>query len=395
MGSLASCAVGADDAGDGDPESLRWYVDDAGAYAAVARSCSDDSEGAYRIELVEAPASAQERRTDLVRRLSTGDDLDLVGVDTALVGELAGTDLLADVPAGVAADLKEGRSESSVAAVTVDGTLVAAPWWYEPQVLFHRGSVAERAGLDMTEAVTWDLLSAGAARVGGSVQVAGTPADWVRALVAGAADEPDLGVDELLEALDGTAGSAAASVVRTYAASQIGPGPSDEAASTFAGPGGSFLVGPVSLVASDALAPVLGELRVAPYPLTSSTSETSRPPLSGTALAVTSGAADLDTAFDAVTCLTAAPAQAELVSATGHLPTLAEVLTSAEVADLVISPQVVASALADGAPEPASADYASLARSIDTTWTPVTAVGPETPAESAAEARRLRDGGLS
>ncbi|WP_344200478.1 extracellular solute-binding protein [Aeromicrobium alkaliterrae] len=395
MGSLASCAVGTSDADSGDPSTLRWYVQDAGSYAAIARACSDASEGAFRIELVEAPADPQERRTDLVQRLRTGDDLDLVGVDTSAIGELAAAELLAPVPGDLAGDLADGRTEPSVAAATVDGSLVAAPWWYEPQVLLHRGSVAERAGLDMTEAVTWDLLSAGASRVGGSVQVAGSTADWVRALVAGAADDPDLGVDALVSALDGPAGTAAASVVRTFAASSIGPGPSPDAAVTFAGPGGSFLVGPVSLVASDALAPVRAELRVAPYPLTSSTSTTSRSPLSGTALAVPASAADPETAFQAVTCLTAAPAQQTLVAATGHLPTLSDLLTSTAVAELVISPEVVASALADGAPEPAAPTTHLLEQAIDTTWAPLAAVGPDTPARSAAEARRLLDGGLS
>ncbi len=390
-----ACAApgGPDDSG---PATLRWYVDDAGAYAALARTCSDASEGRYRFDLVQAPTDRAQRRVDLVRRLVTGDDLDLLGVDTALVGELATAGLLADLPADAAADLTDGRTDESVAAVTVDGQVVAAPWWYEPQVLLYRGSTAERAGLDMSEAVTWNALIGGAARLGGTVQVAGGPAEWVRGLVGGASSgDVATTVDGQVAALDGPAGASAADVVRTYAASEVGPGPSRAAATTFAAPGGTFLVGPVSLLRSPELAPVLAEVQVAPYPLTTTTSETSRAPLAGTALAVPASAGSTDVAMDAVACLTGAPAQEQLAAETGHVPTLASVLTSAEVAGLLQRPEVVTAALTDGVPEPVDATAHLLDLAVTSRWTPVDSVGDTTPPAAAAEARRLLDGGLT
>lgn len=396
MGSLTACASGARDADPGEPATVRWYVDEAPRYAALARSCSDDSAGDFRLELVEAPSDPGERRVDLLQRLRTGDELDVIGLDTALVAELSGSGLLADLADSDADDLTQGRTDASVEAVTVDGAVVAAPWTYEPQVLFHRGSTAERAGLDMTAPVTWNQVSGGAARIGGSLQIAGTTTDWVRALVAGATDETSGSLGDLVTALAGAPGDTAGGVVRTYAASEVGPGPSADSATTFAAPGGAFLVGPVSLLRSPELAPVVGELRVAPYPLTSASATTSRPPLGGTALAVASTSADEDVAVEAITCLTAAPAQATLVATTAHLPTLTEVLGSSEVAEALGDDlQVVVGALADGTPEPVSADAHLVSAAIEAAWAPVTDVAPGTPAGSAGEARRLLDGGLS
>ncbi len=394
-GSLAACGSGARDAGPGEPATVHWYVAEASRYAALARTCSDDSGGDYRLELVEAPLDPSERRVDLLQRLRTGDDLDVVGLDTALVAEVAATGLLADLSDGEVDDLTQGRTAASVDAVTVEGDVVAAPWTYEPQVLFHRGSSGERAGLDMTAPVTWDRLSAGAALIGGSLQVAGSTTDWVRALVVGATGETALDLDDLVTALGGEAGEAAGSVVRTYAASVVGSGPSPDAAASFAAPGGAFLVGPVSLRRSPELAPVLGELQIAPYPMVSASSGVSRSPLAGTALALTRSAQE-DTALEAISCLTAAPAQATLVAGTGRLPTLTEALGSTEVAEaLGDDVQVVAEALAEGIAEPVSPDLHLLTAAIEATWEPVTDVRPDTPVDSSREARRLLDGGLA
>lgn len=396
MASLAACASVTRDAEPGEPATVRWYVEDASRYATLARTCSDGADGDYRLELVEAPADPQERRVDLLQRLRTGDDLDVIGLDTALVAELSASGLLADLSGADADDLTDGRTEAAVDAVTVEGQVVAAPWTYEPQVLFHRGSTAERAGLDMTAPVTWNQLSGGAARIGGSLQVAGTTTDWIRALVAGASDQALSDLDDVVTALAGEAGGAAGGVVRTYAASDVGPGASLDAATTFAAPGGAFLVGPVSLLRSPDLAPVVGELRVAPYPLTSASADTSRPPLSGTALAVAGTAADEDVAVEAISCLTAAPAQTALLATTGHLPTLTEVLGSTEVAEaLGDDVEVVLGALATAVAEPVSPDAHLVSAAIEATWDPVASVSTGTPSASAVEARRLLDGGLS
>ncbi|MFT4299623.1 MAG: extracellular solute-binding protein [Aeromicrobium sp.] len=387
---LSACAGAGDERG-----VVRWYLADASTYAPLARSCTDDAGGSYRIELVEAPADPAERRADLVQRLRTGEQLDITGVDTAEIAELAGSGLLADLPGDAAADLVEGRNEAAVDAVTVGSKVVAAPWWYEPQVLLYRGSVAERAGLDMTRAITWNELTAGAARIGGTVQIAGTMTQWVGALAAGEDGKGFSDSRDLAAVLSGPGGADAAAVVRTYAGSDVGPGPSAQAADAFAAPGGTFLVGPVSLLSSSVLGAVRNEVHVAPYPLVSAAAETPVSPMAGMALAVTENASDTRHALDAVACLTGEESQRWLVANTGHLPTLESVLTAEETTADLGGGDLVTTSLAGGVPEPKSPDAALLARAVETTWWPLASVGEATPGTTAAELRRLQSGGLA
>ena len=56
-------------------------------------------------------------------------------------------------------------------AATWDGELVVAPFWSNTQVLWYRKSFAEKAGLDMSQPVTWDQIIDAAAENGGKVAV--------------------------------------------------------------------------------------------------------------------------------------------------------------------------------------------------------------------------------
>ncbi len=60
---------------------------------------------------------------------------------------------------------------AALAAATYDGQLAVAPWWFDPQLLWYRGNIAERAGLDTTKPMSWDELIAGAERLGVTVQM--------------------------------------------------------------------------------------------------------------------------------------------------------------------------------------------------------------------------------
>ncbi len=108
------------------------------------------------------PTSATDQRTQLARRLAAEDSsTDLMNLDPVFVAEFANAGWLAsrsrargrhevrddDVLAG-AADTVSGRTRSS-----------PLPLWANTQVLWFRKSLAEAAGLDMTQPVTWDRSS--------------------------------------------------------------------------------------------------------------------------------------------------------------------------------------------------------------------------------------------
>ncbi|MGH3474736.1 MAG: ABC transporter substrate-binding protein, partial [Aeromicrobium sp.] len=281
-----------------------WVVPDRVDARTIAESCSSD--GGYTIELEQLPAGIDQRRTAVVRQLAAGNDaIDILSLDTSLTAEMAAAGYLAAVPSEVEPTLTEGVLPKAVEASTHGDRLVAAPWWLDPQMLWYRGTAAERAGLDTTKAISWDDLLAGAERLGSTLQIDdpdGTGiGEWVRALVAasggtildGDGRDPKVGL-----ATD--AGRAAAGIVQFYAGAGIGPGPSPDARAEFAGARGGFLLASSAIVTDPVLSAVGADMKAVPYPVVEGKSVA---PLSGVSLAVPEDARDPDLAFEAVTCL--------------------------------------------------------------------------------------------
>ena len=86
-----------------------------------------------------------------------------------------------------------GASRGAVDAATWEDQLVVAPFWSNTQVLWYRKSFAEKAGLDMTQPVTWDQIINAAADNGGTVGVQANKYEgysvWINALISGAGGE--------------------------------------------------------------------------------------------------------------------------------------------------------------------------------------------------------------
>ena len=83
-------------------------------------------------------------------------------------------------------DVLKGAAET----VQWDDKVVAAPQWANTQVLWYRRSLAEKAGLDMTQPVTWDQVIEAAADNDGTVGVQANKYEayvvWINALIQGA-----------------------------------------------------------------------------------------------------------------------------------------------------------------------------------------------------------------
>ena len=144
-------------------------------------------------------------------------------------------------------------------AATWDGQLVVAPFWSNTQVLWYRKSFAEKAGIDMSQPVSWDQIIDAAADNDGKVAVQANKYEgysvWINALIYGAggaiATDTDKGVDLTLE-VDSPAGEAAAKIIEKLAGSAAAPADmsvSNEgtAGGTFGGPRArSWSTGPTS-----------------------------------------------------------------------------------------------------------------------------------------------------
>ena len=96
-----------------------------------------------------------------------------MSLDPVFVAEFANADWLERLPE----DDRERRpptttsSTGAAETVTWDDGVYAFPQWANTQVLWYRKSLAEAAGLDMTQPVTWDQVIDAAADNGGTVGV--------------------------------------------------------------------------------------------------------------------------------------------------------------------------------------------------------------------------------
>jgi multiple sugar transport system substrate-binding protein len=373
-----------------------WTLPDRVGEDALAKKCSDIGNG-YRIEVRTLPALLDDRRADLIRRLSGGDDsIDILTLDSALTAEFAAAKFLAPPPVVLKASTARAIP-ATVEAATYRGKLVAVPWWIDPHLLWYRGAAAEHAGLNTSKPVTWDALLAGADRIRASVQfddADGTGlSDWVRGLVAesegtiltGTGREPKIG-------LAGDAGRVAAGLVQYYAASGLGVGPSPVGLREFAGTRGAFLVAPASARTAPEVVSVAADMRPLRYPVIGGRS---RSPLAGAALAVPADSRNLKAAFTAVGCLSSAASQAEIMRNSGRGAARYSVYQQQEVKRAVPYADLLLAAAQDGVNVPSSPYWHLAEKAITKSWTPLSSVtATETPKASAAAMADLVAGGL-
>ncbi len=366
--------------------------------AALAAACTDQAAGAYRIEVEQLPEDVTARHALLVRRLLAKDDsIDVLSLDSSFTTEFASAGFLAPIPTDRAAAYSEGIAPPALAAATRDGTLVAAPWFFDPQVLWYRGNTAERAGLDTTQPISWDDLVAGAQRLGVTVEIEDRDgsglSEWVDALVAGSGGSLISGEGRSAKVgLDSEAGRAAASIVEFYHQSGVGPGPSADALSRFAGPSGGFLLASTSAIADPALAGVQADMLAAAYPATAAASIA---PVAGVGLAVPAAARDRAQAFAAIDCLTSPTSLQTLMTGPQHSASRLATYQDPAVATAFRSAEVALTSLATAVSVPQTPFWANVVDALDETWRPIASVTQdETPEASQAEVEAAVEGTL-
>ena len=251
---LAACGSGG---GGGGAPTLTWYINpDSGGQAEIAKRCTDASNGQYKIEVSQLPRNSDGQREQLVRRLAAADSsIDIMSLDVVFAPELAQAGFLAPMPADLASRVSEGIFPGSLATATWNDKLVAIPFWANTQLLWYRKSVAQAAGLDMTQAVTWDQLIKAAQDQKKILSAQGKRAEsltvWLNALVESAGGhiiaENSTDPDKIQLGLESPAGQRAARVMHDVAASGVvGPAFStaseDTSASQFESSDAGFMV---------------------------------------------------------------------------------------------------------------------------------------------------------
>jgi multiple sugar transport system substrate-binding protein len=399
-GTLAACGGG----DTGSTPTLTWYINpDSGGQAEIASRCSDDSDGAYTIEVSVLPRNSDAQREQLVRRLAAEDEsIDLMSLDVPFAPELAQAGFLAPIPEDVGSEVSEGVVQGSLESATWDDELVAIPFWANTQLLWYRKSVAEAAGLDMTQPVTWDQLVEAAQDQDKILSAQGRRAEsltvWLNALIESAGghiiEKNSTDPDQIQLGLDTPAGERAAEVMHDVAVSGVvGPAFStsseDTSASQFESPDAGFMVNWPFVWAQANTKVEAGTLEQsvpddygwALYPRVDEDTP-SAPPLGGINLGVSKFSRYVDQAYDATTCITSDENQAYYMNTNGNPASSAAVYDDPEVQEAYPMADTIRESLEAAAPRPLTPYYSEVTGGLQREYHPPASVSSTTGANA-------------
>lgn len=393
----------------GPANELTWYINPdgggsdptKGGQAQIAKQCTDAAKGEYSIKVQLLPNSASDQRQQVARRLAAGDaGMDIMSLDPVFVAEFAEPGWLAEVPAQYKDKLVEDAVKPIVDAATWKGKLVAAPMWANTQLLWYRKSVAQQAGIDMTQPVTWDQLIEAAQKTKKTVGVQARLYEgymvWINALIEGAGGHiitknPD-NAKTMELGLDTDAGKKAAEIIKKVSSTGVG-GPAmgslDEtnAVSLFTNPAtsGFMLNWPYVWNAVPAANKEIGaDMAFARYPQ-SIAGQPSKPPLGGIEIGVNKASTKQDKAWKAVQCITNQEHQTLYMVKTGNPAARKAVYDDPQVTKAFPNglAAMIRTSLDEGAARPLTQYYGDMSTAIQKTFSPPSSVTPQTPAAAA------------
>jgi multiple sugar transport system substrate-binding protein len=391
----------------GAANALTWYINpDSGGQAEIARRCSEASGGAYTIETAQLPREASAQREQLIRRLAANDaSIDLMSLDPPFIPEFAQAGFLAPVPEDVAQRTTEGVVQSAVEGASWDGELVTVPFWANTQLLWYRKSVAEAAGLDMTQPVTWDQIIEAAQQTETLIGAQGARAEsltvWLNALIESAGGsiitENSENPEDIQFGLESDAAVRAAEVMRAVADSGVaGPAFSteteDASATEFEGPDGGFMVNwpfvygrAISAAEAGTLDPSVPEdYGWAVYPRVNPEEEAA-PPYGGINLAVGAFSQAPELAYQAAECIVSDENQAYYFTTNGNPASSVAVYDDPEVLEVFPMAPEIRESLDLAAPRPQTVYYNEVSATIQRTYHPPSSVTPGVTGPQAAE----------
>jgi trehalose/maltose transport system substrate-binding protein len=150
-----------------------------GAVGAELALCRDGAEAwaartGHEVKVVSTPNSSSERLALYQQLLAAGaDDIDVFQIDVIWPGLLASH--LQDLAPHVG-DAVDDHYPAMIANNTVDGRLVAMPWFASVGVLYYRKDLLRKHGALVP--ATWDRLGATAARIQAAERAAGSDGLW-------------------------------------------------------------------------------------------------------------------------------------------------------------------------------------------------------------------------
>ncbi len=394
---LAACGGGG---GDGATPVLNWYINpDSGGQATIAERCSEESDGAYRIAVSILPRESSAQREQLVRRLAANDaSIDIISLDPPYIPEFAQAGFLAPVPDDVAERVTEGVVESSIQGATWDDELVTVPFWANTQLLWYRKSVAEAAGLDMSQPVTWEQIVQAAQATDTIVSAQGRRAEsltvWFNALIESAGGsviaENSTDPEQIQLGLTDEAGQRAADVMALVADSGVvgsafSTSSEDTSATQFESEDGGFMVNwpfvwsrALTAVEAGTLdASVPDDYGWTVYPAVDEGTP-SAPPYGGINLGVGAFSNNVDLAYQAAECIVSDENQAEYMITNGNPASSGAEYDDPEVQEAFPMADTIRQSLEQAAPRPQTPYYSEVSGGLQREYHPPSSASADT-----------------
>ncbi len=386
------------------PPRLMWYVFDepSGAFDEAAKRCSVAAQGKFSVETAALPASADQQREQLVRRLAAGDrNIDIIGMDVIWTAEFAEAGWILPWSKQAAQSAKEGRLTATVRSARYQGRLWAVPFTSNTQLLWYRADrVTEVPG-------TWDKMLQMAESLGehGMIQVQGERYEGLTvffvSLLASAGGSV---LDEAGQAasLAVRPTQKALEIMRRLARSSatdpmLSTSREDEARLAFETGGSSFMVNytfvwPSAQISAPKVAENMGWAR---WPSVIE-GKRSRVTIGGINLGVGAHSRYPQLAFEAALCL-ASESNQRLAAARGGLPPTIEALyDDQQIRDVFPFADLLRETLKNAVQRPQSPVYNDISLAISRTLHPMSGIDPRADVARlrAAVGRALRSEGL-
>ncbi|MFB9777394.1 extracellular solute-binding protein [Brevibacterium otitidis] len=390
-----------------DAKTLTWYIDpDNGGKAKMAEECTEASGGAYTIQTSMLPSDAAGQREQLIRRLASQDSsIDLMSIDTVYVPEFANAGFLTPVPDEYVDEFTDDVVDAAVESSLWEDELVVAPVQANTQILWYRKSVAEAAGLDMEQPVTWDQIIEAAASQDKEIGAQGIRAEsltvWINALYESQGESilknPEADPEDTELALDSPAGEKAAEIVSEIGKQGLG-GPNfsnlDEngAMLRFQSDKGGFMVNwPFVYPAMHAAVEdgsldqeVFDDVGWAPFPSVEEGTPGAAP-LGGGKLAVGAFSDHPDEAFEAISCIRETSKQSEYYITDGLPPATRAAFDDPAVQEEAPYSDAILDSLEVAKSRPISPYYNGITGGIQRTWHPPAGVDPASTPKTSAD----------
>jgi trehalose/maltose transport system substrate-binding protein len=365
--------------------SLKWFaqIQPGGTIQEVAKRCSDESNGAYEVELELLPTISDQAREQLVRRLGAEDStVDIIGMDVIWTAEFANAGWLREWTSPLAEQVTKNVFDPVIETATFDGKLYGAPFNSNTQLLWYRTDEVK------TVPTTWDEMIKEAEDLGTHIQVQASRYEgftvWVNTMIQSAGTEILSGPEEV--DLEEGPTEEALSVIgqlanSSAAAPNIDTSTEDSARLGFEAGDSDFMLNyTFALGSAQANAPDIAENMGAAKLPRVVPDEPSRPPLGGFNLGVSAFSEHPDEAFDAAACLSNAKSQLTAADLDGLPPSRENLYQNKIVQEKFPDfADEVARSIASAAPRPLTPAYTDVSLAIQRSLHPPADIDPDDP----------------